>query len=286
MDYYAVLGVARDAEAIVIQAAYKALVRKYHPDVFSGQKALAEEKIREINEAYETLSATSKKASYDQTLSNQDGGIGDYERYNEDEELASIVHERDWALLLEYYPDAEKRREQLASISAKAAIYYQIVLLELKAGSKYDDWADIVQKHFMERYFGSSSEIHSLVYALLKIGRKDLAVGINQAIRVLGDDSADDIAANFRKKHGSLFTAKHVVTAPPHPYNSEPATLFWYGLPGDVIIKGQPIFHIKISKTGKLLIIKAERRTTIMEVFKKDGYQVKKQGEELGLISN
>ena len=36
MDYYAVLGIARDAEDVVITAAYKAMVRKYHPDVHSG----------------------------------------------------------------------------------------------------------------------------------------------------------------------------------------------------------------------------------------------------------
>ena len=36
MDYYAVLGIARDAEDVVITAAYKAMVKKYHPDVYSG----------------------------------------------------------------------------------------------------------------------------------------------------------------------------------------------------------------------------------------------------------
>ena len=53
MDYYAVLGIARDAEDVVITAAYKAMVKKYHPDVYTGSKAEANKKIREINEAYE-----------------------------------------------------------------------------------------------------------------------------------------------------------------------------------------------------------------------------------------
>ena len=49
----------------VISAAYKALVKKYHPDVFKGSKKEADAWIREINEAYETLSNKTKKEKYD-----------------------------------------------------------------------------------------------------------------------------------------------------------------------------------------------------------------------------
>jgi curved DNA-binding protein CbpA len=65
MDYYAILGIARDAEDIVVGAAYRAMVKKYHPDVFRGPKARANAKIREINEAYETLSDPKKRSEYD-----------------------------------------------------------------------------------------------------------------------------------------------------------------------------------------------------------------------------
>ena len=67
MDYYAVFGIARDAEDIVITAAYKGMVKKYHPDVYEGSKVEANEKIREINEAYDTLSDPKKRSAYDKS---------------------------------------------------------------------------------------------------------------------------------------------------------------------------------------------------------------------------
>jgi hypothetical protein len=284
MDYYAVLGVARNAEVIVIQAAYKALVRKYHPDVFKGKKAAADKKIREINEAYDTLSDPKKRSKYDETLDSEDGGVGDYARYNEDEDLASSVREPDWALLIEYYPEAENHRVQLASISQKAALYFQILLLELKVGNDCVEWANVVREYFMERYFGTSAEVHSVVYALLKMGRKDLAMEINRAVKVLGNSSSNEIITKFKEKYGKIFTATHIVTAPFHRYKEEPAILYWYAWPGDEIPKGSPLFHVEVEKTGKKIIINADRKTTIIDAFKGDGYHIKNDGEELGLI--
>ncbi len=62
-DYYDVLGVARGAEAGEIKSAFRRLARQYHPDV--SQEADAEDKFKEINEAYEVLSDEDKRARYD-----------------------------------------------------------------------------------------------------------------------------------------------------------------------------------------------------------------------------
>jgi preprotein translocase subunit Sec63 len=61
--YYAILGVMPTAEFETIQAVYRALSKKYHPDVSQQDKTKSEEKTREINEAYEILSDVSKKKS-------------------------------------------------------------------------------------------------------------------------------------------------------------------------------------------------------------------------------
>jgi curved DNA-binding protein len=63
-DYYAVLGVAREATPEQIKAAFRKLARKYHPDV-AKDKATAEAKFKEINEAYEVLSDPDKRQKYD-----------------------------------------------------------------------------------------------------------------------------------------------------------------------------------------------------------------------------
>lgn len=62
-NYYEILGVDPDAEPEVITSAHKALVRKYHPDKYKGQGA--EERMKEINEAYEVLNNPLKRADYD-----------------------------------------------------------------------------------------------------------------------------------------------------------------------------------------------------------------------------
>ncbi|MDH3744657.1 MAG: DnaJ domain-containing protein, partial [Acidobacteriota bacterium] len=63
-DYYAALGVSKGASQEEIQKAYRKLARKYHPDI--SKSAGAEERFREINEAYEVLKDDEKKARYDQ----------------------------------------------------------------------------------------------------------------------------------------------------------------------------------------------------------------------------
>ncbi len=62
-DYYEVLGVPRDADDSAIKGAYRRLARQYHPDV--NKAADAEERFKEINEAYEVLSDADRRAAYD-----------------------------------------------------------------------------------------------------------------------------------------------------------------------------------------------------------------------------
>src|ERR1700687_4103950 len=63
-DYYGILGIKKTATADEIRKAFRKLARKYHPDVNPGDKK-AEEKFKEINEAYEVLSDPEKRKKYD-----------------------------------------------------------------------------------------------------------------------------------------------------------------------------------------------------------------------------
>jgi curved DNA-binding protein len=78
-DYYAVLGVAKDASADQIKKTYRKLALKYHPDKNPGDKP-AEEKFKEITEAYAVLSDPEKRKQYDQF-----GEAGFHQRFSQED---------------------------------------------------------------------------------------------------------------------------------------------------------------------------------------------------------
>ena len=65
-DYYEVLGVSKTATPDEIKKAYRSLAKKYHPDVSTEPKEVAEAKFKEVSEAYEVLSDEDKRRMYDQ----------------------------------------------------------------------------------------------------------------------------------------------------------------------------------------------------------------------------
>lgn len=71
-DYYKILGIARDASQDEIKRVYRRLARKYHPDV--SKEKNAEDRFKEVQEAYEVLKDPEKRAAYDQLGSNWRSG--------------------------------------------------------------------------------------------------------------------------------------------------------------------------------------------------------------------
>lgn len=79
-DPYSVLGVSQDASDEEIKKAYRELARKYHPDNYQNNPLadLAEEKMKEINEAYDTLTKQRSGGGYQQQSQGGYGGYGGY----------------------------------------------------------------------------------------------------------------------------------------------------------------------------------------------------------------
>ena len=94
-DYYEVLGLNKSASEEDIKKAYKSLAKKYHPDL-NPNNPEAEEKFKEINEAYGVLSDADKKAKYDAyghaafDPSQQGGGFGGFGGFDADFDISDI----------------------------------------------------------------------------------------------------------------------------------------------------------------------------------------------------
>jgi len=105
-DYYATLGVLPTAEDFVIQAAYRALSKRYHPDVY--KESDAGEKMASINEAYEVLGNQTKRKDYDRQRKQSKGE--DSEFFNDDFDAGDKDYDpfrEDWEVAKEYFPDIE-----------------------------------------------------------------------------------------------------------------------------------------------------------------------------------
>ncbi len=83
-NYYEILEIDKNASQEIIEKAYKVLVKKYHPDLQTSpeMKLKYEAKIKEINEAYETLSDTSKKEIYDNSLKSSENDFNNLYQEN------------------------------------------------------------------------------------------------------------------------------------------------------------------------------------------------------------
>lgn len=186
-DYYAVLGVLPTAEDIVIRAAYKALVQRYHPDRFVGSLDEAYRRTVALNEAYAVLSDSAQRMAYDAARGGStqsadwffdDGGEG---APQDNDPL-----ERDWQIASNFYDDIVDIEDQLRAISWRLAYSFRAYLLAEKAFERRHRVADEMLRQFFITYFGNNPAIVKFARSLIDGGHKSAAKALNEAVRVLG----------------------------------------------------------------------------------------------------
>ena len=150
MNYYEVLRVPSTASVNEIKNAYKKLVKRYHPDVYEGNKLFAETKIKEINEAYETLSEKRRKAEYDAELN--------YQKYEPTKEDFVKTYSKDD---INRYRDFYNRTKNAEKVEQKPKI---------KLKSKYN-LNEIGKKYFFkfDSTFATNEKEDMLIILLLAI---------------------------------------------------------------------------------------------------------------------
>lgn len=188
-NLYAVLGVLPTAEDIVIRSAYRALAQRYHPDRYSGPKAEAEIRMRELNEAFAVLSDPLKRSQYDERLSGE--GNRGYEAEAEfsgaaslDEAIAS--RDGDWAIACRFYADLVSLHARLRQINLTLASMFKAYMLESQDYLRRHEVAERMESLFLQRYFGSDPTIIAFAKQLISSGNRDAARALNQCVRVMG----------------------------------------------------------------------------------------------------
>jgi curved DNA-binding protein len=132
-NYYEMLGVTKNAASSEIKQAYRTLAIKYHPDRNLGNKA-AEEKFKDINEAYEVLSDQTRRVQYDQSLNNRNNfinkaGLGNFGRNNGTGTRAAAANRsRSRVETDDYRPGTTKRTRVVNSRPARSDILAKLTL--------------------------------------------------------------------------------------------------------------------------------------------------------------
>lgn len=189
-DYYRILGVSRDAEEIVIKAAYKALAQNYHPD-----RAPEEEKINfnnkmiEINEAKTVLLNINKRKDYNiiydkENINKKEYGSRVYTHQSSPETIEEI---EDWNIALKFYPDLKRIMADLKKVSIKLSKEFQNNLLESKNYPKRKEISEQLELNHLKRFYGDNIKINKYVKKLLMKNFKQAAIVINKYILSMGD---------------------------------------------------------------------------------------------------
>jgi curved DNA-binding protein len=130
-NYYEMLGVTKNASSSEIKKAYRTLAIKYHPDRNLGNKA-AEEKFKDINEAYEVLSDQTRRVQYDQSINRKNfinkTGLGNFGRNNTAERANTENRSRSRVESEDYRPGTTKRTRVVNSRPARRDIEAKLTL--------------------------------------------------------------------------------------------------------------------------------------------------------------
>jgi curved DNA-binding protein CbpA len=170
-NYYQILGIPADADAPAIQAAFRALAKKFHPD--GSDSTRSADRFIEIQEAYEVLGSQESKQAYDLA------------RAELEQENRRAEEEACWQSLLQRNPTVAIRHADLARLAKSLAQRYRSGLLSGNHEGSTDNFAQRLESEFLRRHFGGDLQMQVLGKALLADGRRSAAARLAAEIKAL-----------------------------------------------------------------------------------------------------
>lgn len=187
-DLYEVLGVLPDAEQVVITAAFRALVSKYHPDRWTGDPAQAHAQTVRLNKAYEVLGDPAKRSAYDRTRTASNGhqfaGDEDTQEAAFGEALSEL--EERWQIAVSVMPALAHLRASLAKTSHRLAFAFVQTLMQTRSFDQADHLARHMEQAFLERHFGTNPKVVAYARELITLGERGAVRALNRLVEVMG----------------------------------------------------------------------------------------------------
>lgn len=187
VDHYRILGVMRDAEQIVITAAFRALASMYHPDRWKGDIDDATRKMAEINVAYGVLGDPVKRRAYDEENQSATTSMGaDSEKVDEAFDAALAELESRWEIAVTVLPDLAVYRKRLSKTAHRLAFEFVVLMIESKKFDQRESIANEMERKFLVAHFGTQPDIITFAQTLIEMGHRDAIRALNNYVDVLG----------------------------------------------------------------------------------------------------
>jgi curved DNA-binding protein CbpA len=207
IDYYNILGVITSAENAVIKAAYRALAKIYHPD----KNNHGNEKIKEINTAYEVLSDPIKRAEYDKSREETKHNANSTS-FESNAPFSNDSLEKDWKLAVDFFPTLESLYGHLAKISWRLAFAFKLNIIENKKYGKSESIAKKLKHEYLVKYFGKNKEVLKYAEYLILNKMIDEALYLNTIVNVMGNSVPfDQIKQKVENKFPEINKTKYKI---------------------------------------------------------------------------
>lgn len=184
MNYYEIPGVSHNAETEVIKAAYRALSKKYHPDTTSLDPKEANQRMQDVNLAYDTLSNVDKRKQYDNELRLKNRQS---ETHEESSKTSVDETERAWRVAVDYYPYLASWYQDLSKLSPQLAQSFKSVIIKKKDYESAFRLAKSLERDHLSRIFGPNDDFQLFGKELILDGNDKAIEELRITISVIGD---------------------------------------------------------------------------------------------------
>lgn len=164
-DYFAVLGVSPHADPDVVKAAYRALVKKYHPDRAPDDAEQAAFRFQQVQEAYELLS-DEDRLKYYMLARERAQQHHAWQTANRHRPAIHLLLDDRWDHLVREYPDIGRHHARFGFMSRKLAEQFKLIVLGSGNPAGFQRVAARMERQFYRRHFSYHRDLQALARKL------------------------------------------------------------------------------------------------------------------------